>query len=344
MQRLLEMAKKVCDQAEIFGLDYSHNIASFKNAKLHDIDTNMQSGLSLRIIKDGKLGFAYTRNLLDRAEFLHNALESVNGGVKANFEFPLTTNVAQLDTYHTSVESLNSATLVEKCTGVCDRLTSNTNGEIMAAAYSAYATVRLINSVGTDLSSRFSEAGVFGSAIYPGSGRGISRVHASKAFEHMPDTLLDEIIYLFTQSAREAVPQSGRMKVLFMPRSIYALTWRIKSGANAKSVHEKVSPMVNKVGEQIFDQKFTLVSDPLNDTHPDARAFDDEGTPCTTFPVVENGVLQGFYSDLNYAQKLNAKDYYGDWKGLHYQVKEAISLCGMCPTVFSLSERSSWPT
>jgi PmbA protein len=80
MERLLEMAEKVCDQAEIFALDYTSNQVSFQNAKLHDIDTNMQSGLSLRIIKDGKSGFAYTRNLLDREEFLQNALEAVKGG------------------------------------------------------------------------------------------------------------------------------------------------------------------------------------------------------------------------------------------------------------------------
>ena len=90
-----------------------------------------------------------------------------------------------------------------------------------------------------------------------------------------------------------------------MPHSIYTLAWRIKSGANAKSVYENVSPIAEKVGEQIFDPKLTLVSDPLNDKHPDARAFDDEGTPCSTFPLVKNGVLLSFYYDLSYAKKMN---------------------------------------
>jgi PmbA protein len=176
----------------------------------------------------------------------------------------------------------------------------------MATAYSSFGTMHLLNSVGTDLSSSFSEVGVHGYVNYPGSGSGIGRAQACKAFEPLPDALLDEIIFLYAKSDREAVPQTGRMKVLFMPHSINTLTWRIKSGANAKSVYEKVSPIVEKVGEQIFDPKLTLVSDPLNDEHPDARAFDDEGTPCGRFPMVEKGVLQGFYYDLNYAHKLNA--------------------------------------
>jgi PmbA protein len=234
-------------------------------------------------------------------------LKLSRGGVEAEFEFPLTTDVAQLDTCDASVKSLSSATMVAECARVCDRLTANTNGEIVAAAYSSFGTMRLLNSAGTNLSSNFSETGVYGYAIYPGSGNGIGRVHTCKAFESMPDALLDEIIFLYTKSAREVVPQTGKMKVLFMPNSIYTLTWRIKSGANAKSVYEKISPIAQKVGERIFDPKFTLVSDPLNDEHPDARAFDDEGTPCSTFPIVENGVLQGFYCDLNYAKKLNTR-------------------------------------
>ena len=60
MEQLLEMAKKVCDQAEVYVVERSSSSVSFENAKLHDIDSKIQSGLSLRIIKDGKLGFAYT--------------------------------------------------------------------------------------------------------------------------------------------------------------------------------------------------------------------------------------------------------------------------------------------
>jgi PmbA protein len=306
MQQLLEMARKVCDQAEIFALDYIRDLVSFENARLHDIDATMQSGLSLRIIKDGRLGFAYTRNLLDRGEFLQNALESVKGGVDADYEFPLTTDVTQLNTYDASIEAIHSTTMVEECARVCDRLTADTHGEIVAEAHSFSGTLHLLNSAGTNLSIRFSRTGVHGHAVFPGSGNGIGRTHVSKAFDPMPDALLDEIIFLFAASSREAVPKTGRMKVLFTPRSMYALTWRIKGGLNGKCVYDKVSPVAGKLGDPIFDPKLTLISDPLNDAHPDARAFDDEGTPCSTFPLVKDGVLQGFYYDLNYAKKMKA--------------------------------------
>ena len=48
----------------------------------------MQSGFSLRIIKDGRLGFAYTKNLLNSEGLLHQALDSLKGQVEAPFDFP----------------------------------------------------------------------------------------------------------------------------------------------------------------------------------------------------------------------------------------------------------------
>ena len=306
MEQLLEMAKKVCDQAEVFALDDTNIGVSFENAALHDIVTDMESGFSLRIIKDGKLGFAYTRNLLDREEFLQDARNSLEGGVEAGYELPLTTEVPHLNTYDAAAEAVTSTMLVEECRRVCDILGAKTDGEIMAGAHVVAGTERILNSAGTDLSTRFSSVGIHGAAIFPGSGQGIGRYHSQKGFQPLPDALIDETVYWYTQAAREVTPKGGKMKVLFMPQSMYALTWRINSGASSKSVYDEISPIAEKVGQHILDPKLTLISDPLNDQHPGARAFDDEGVPSTTMPIIEKGVLNTLYYDLNYANKLKA--------------------------------------
>jgi PmbA protein len=87
---------------------------------------------------------------------------------------------------------------------------------------------------------------------------------------------------------------------------MYALNWRVLSGTSAKSVYQKISPVADKIGERIFSESLTIYDDPLDDTHPEARAFDDEGVCCNPLNLVENGVLRSFYYDLNYARKLNA--------------------------------------
>ena len=94
------------------------------------------------------------------------------------------------------------------------------------------------------------------------------------------------------------------MKVLFLPEALYALLSRVQSVTNGRNIYQRVSPVLEKLNEKTFDEKLTLYDDPLNDQVPDARGFDDEGTACQYFSVVEKGVLTHFYYDLYYAGKM----------------------------------------
>ncbi|MBD3306610.1 TldD/PmbA family protein [candidate division KSB3 bacterium] len=305
MEKLLEMAATTCDQAEVYAVEYTNNTVSFENAQLHDIDSKILSGVSLRVIKDGKLGFAYIRNLHDPEALVQHALASLEGGIEVGYDFPLTTDLPQLDTYDPALEALSNTHLVQECARVCDTLASNTSGEIAMIAFAHLGAIRILNTSGTDLSLRHSLYGAYSQIIYPGSGSGIVRQVREKTFAPMPDKLVNEMIDLYTRSSKSVEPQGGKMKVIFMPNSAHTLTWRIASGMSAKNIYEHISPIADRLDERIFDERLTISDDPLNDSYPGARAFDDEGVPCRYFPLVEDGVLKNFYTDLNYAHKLN---------------------------------------
>jgi PmbA protein len=308
VEKLLQMAKKVCDEAEIYSIEGRDNSVFFKNDGLDDMDSKFQSGMSLRIIKGGKLGFAYTRNLTSRQELVQNALDSLEGGVEADYDFPLTKDLPGLDTCDSSLESLSGKTLVEECARVCDLLKSKTDGEISRmGTFTRVENLRIMNSQGTDTSTKSTEYGVFGNITYPGYGFGIWRVFESKGFERMPDSMINEMIELYKSSSIVVEPEGGKMQVMFAPNSMVTLNWRILSGTSSKSVYEKTSPVADKIGKRIFDEKITIYDDPLNDKYPKARSFDDEGVACKPFTIVEKGNLKGFYCDLNYANKLNAQ-------------------------------------
>jgi PmbA protein len=301
------MTKKVCDKAEIYSTESTQSSVSFENAKLHDIDSSLQSGISLRVIKDGQLGFAYTKNLMDREEFLQNAIDSLRGGVRVDYDFPFTKHLPGLDTYNSSVKTMSNSRLLDECARVCNLLKSGTDGEISATSFISIQKTRIINSEGTDISDRSTLCGTGSNVIYPGSGSGIRRIFKSKGFEETPDEILNEIINLYKLSSNVVEPKSGKMKAVFMPNSMLALNWRLKSGTSAKSVYENTSPIAEKLGQKIFDEKLTIYDDPLNDVYPGARSFDDEGVACQPLTIVEKGVLKSFYYDLDYASKLNAQ-------------------------------------
>ncbi|MDP8227331.1 MAG: TldD/PmbA family protein [Candidatus Celaenobacter polaris] len=305
MEKLLNMARKVCDQAEIYYCDPTSSEVMFQKGELHDIESQFQSGIALRIIKDGKLGFSYTKNLIDREEFLQNALDSLKGGVQAPYDFPHTSELPTLKTYNEHINEVTSSSMVENCTRIADIFIKNTDAEIEIVAYKEVLNQRIINSQGTDVHSKIGSTGYWLSLVYPGGGAGISRVYEEKIPFPVSRNILDNLVKMYNDSSKVVTIPGGKMKILFMPGSMYTLLWRLNSGTSAKSIHEDISPIKKDIGKQIVSEAITFYDDPLDDEVPGARSFDDEGVPTKKMNIIEKGVLKNFFYDINYAQKLS---------------------------------------
>ncbi len=307
MEKLLDIARRVSDKVEIYSIEQTVDSISFENAKLKDINSKLQSGTSIRIIKDEKLGFAFTKNVIDEEELVSNALASLKGGVEAKFNLPFANDLPQLDTYDPAIENLTTTTIVDECNRIAGIFTAKTDGQVNIHAGRVIEKTSLINSNGLDVSAKSSYFYCSPAIMYPGSYASISRVMNAKKFNRIPGEHLDFILDTYNKSLQEAIPGSGRMKVLFLPETMYVLLWRLQSATSGKSIYEKQSPIVDKLGKKLFSGNLTIYNDPLNDQFPGARTFDDEGTPGRHFPVVEDGVLKNFYCDLHYACKLDVQ-------------------------------------
>jgi PmbA protein len=72
-------------------------------------------------------------------------------------------------------------------------------------------------------------------------------------------------------------------------------------GVNGKHVVLGASPLAGRVGEQIADERFTLIDDPLIDYASGSISVDEEGVPAQATPIIEDGVLGRFLYDLDAA-------------------------------------------
>lgn len=304
MEKLLEKVHKYSDQAEVYAIDENRSKITFENAALKNIESSIQSGMSLRVIKGEKLGFAYTKNLIDRDALIRSAVASLKAGAQGPTGFPSTVEVHSLDTYDPAIASLTTMRLVEECRRICDRFNGRSKGQMNMEAGIITRRIRILNSQGTDLSSSISEYRVIPLILYPGTFSALSRIFLRKAFEETPEEFLDHLLNLFTVSEKEAKIKAKKMKVLFLPEAIYVLLWRLKSATSGRALYHNESPLAERIGEKILHEKLTVFDDPLNSRFPGARAFDDEGTSCRFLPLVEKGVLKNYYYDLFYANKL----------------------------------------
>jgi len=306
MDQLLKLAKQKSDGVEVLSIEQTENSIRFEDRKLKDIQSTIQSGTTLRLIKQGKIGFAYTRNIRNNDELIQHALDALKGGVVATFDFPRTEKVESLNTYDPDIEGIDNTKVVDECNRIYRFMENKVKGQLNIAAGTAVASIRIGNSSGTDLSSMNSSYYVSVAILYPGSGTGIRKSLVFKSLKEADDSFLNDMARLHNKGEKEIKTTGGRMKVLFMPEAIYTLIWRLQSATSGESLYNKQSPLADAIGKTIFDEKITITDDPLNDEHPGARAFDDEGVACRELPLIDNGVLKNYYYDLHYAAKLNA--------------------------------------
>ncbi|MDD3234710.1 MAG: TldD/PmbA family protein [Candidatus Cloacimonetes bacterium] len=304
MERLLKLATQAADQAEVFYSNDSSDDLSFTDSKLEKADTSISSGIALRVIKDGKIGLAHTRNLLDREALVKQALLSAKDGMEVGFSFPLTTNLPKLNTYNPAIENLSKKDLVEEGKRMLTYIKEKTGGQVNAGFGYSISEGGIMNSAGTCLSQKDSYYWVYAMLVFPGTGSGLFKVSSSNGYKTLNKEELDEMIELFLLSRTEVVPETKKMPVIFAESSHFALLSRFFAAASPANFYNKVSPLLNRIGEQIVSPKLNLWQDPFDPEFVSSTAFDTEGSPTQKLSFIDKGIFRAIPTDLNYANKL----------------------------------------
>ncbi|HTW92235.1 MAG TPA: metallopeptidase TldD-related protein [bacterium] len=304
MERLLEIARKNADAATVFGTSDTSDGVEFENGRLKAADTSLSSGTALTLVKEGKQGLAYTRNLIDREGLVRDALAALAGGVEAPGELPKPVKLPKLATAQEAAGG--NAALAEECRRMTEWLSGRVKGQVNVMAAHSTRDLRVMTSSGVDASTHQTSYFAMAGVLYPGSYSGVRRVLSAKAPVPFAEEDLRFIADIYNASEKEAKGVSGRTRVLFLPNAVFALAWRLLTATNARFVYEKVSPLAGRIGEQVLSDRLTLKDEPLNDSLPGARSLDDEGTPCRDLALFEHGVLKSFYNDRFYAHKTGA--------------------------------------
>ena len=310
MEKIVDLARKKSDSAEIYHLKYRQNTIEFENSALTRIENTIQSGYCLRIMKDEYIGMSYTKNLSDPDGLVENALSSLRGKVRGAFSFPTSYTPKKVTVNDESLHTLTSQQVIQDLKAVCHFVSSRikAKGQFNLTAEFGTKSIKIVNTEGLSVEDRSSSYVLMPKILFPNSYAMVPSLINSISYQTFPEERLSELIELYNKALPEVSVSSGKFPVIFSPHSLFApLLWRVNAGANAKSVYEDVSPVKKKVGEKIFSDKLTIVDDPHGEGRPDSRSFDDEGTPTTPYTLVEKGVLRGFYTNLDYAGKIGIK-------------------------------------
>ncbi len=311
MENLLALAKKAAEEAEVFMVSSEDTPVQFETNRLKHVQSRQSTGVSLRIIKGGRIGYATATNLDDREGLARMAVETAEFGMAANFQFPPPTAYPQIEVYDPDVESVPT----DRMAGMGEELISKVRGHTpdiicQAGVSKGISTVRIINSRGGQVSYKGSYFGLslFGTLIRGTDmlfvGDGMSSSHPIAE----PDTIAGRVIRQLELARNLAEAPTKSMPVIFTPDGVAsALVAPLMSAFNGKMVLEGASPLGKKLGQKVFDEKLVLADDPLIAYRPTSRPFDDEGVPSQRTPLIENGVVKNFLYDLQTAARAGTK-------------------------------------
>jgi len=97
---------------------------------------------------------------------------------------------------------------------------------------------------------------------------------------------------------------STKAPVIFTPYTGWTFLSRLTPALRGDHVALERSYLAGKLGEELAAPAVTIRDNPLLTEGPGARAFDAEGTPTGNQPLIENGKLAAYLTDLASAEKL----------------------------------------
>jgi PmbA protein len=311
MEEILELARKVSDEAEVFETSSEEAPVHFEANRLKAIQSKQSTSISLRIIKNGRLGYAAASGYIVPRKLVDIAVETSEFGMPAKFSFPSDRGFPEVKILDEEVEKVKIDEMIEIGQKLIDPLCKSTEGILCDASVSRDSVkVRVMNTRGgqAEYTKTVFGLGVAGTLIRDTDmlfvGDGQESCHPLRDTQVITDIVLRQL-----ELARNtAGVKSGQMPVIFTSDGmVSAFLASLMSAFNGKTVLQGASPLGKRLGEKVFDACFSLYDDPTLDFAPNSRPCDDEGVVSRRTALIENGVVKNFYYDLQTAGQAGVK-------------------------------------
>jgi PmbA protein len=284
------------------------------------VQSSETSGRALRIIKDGRIGFAASNKRDGVRELVDIALEMAPFGAEARFEFPSPGDYPEVEVYDPEIESVTEEAMVSLGQTMIDEVRQHTPELVCEASVSrGIISIEIFNSRGGRAAYK---KGIFGFGVEGVLIRGTdmlfvgdtdSSCHPLMDTSGVVRTTLEQL-----ERARETAPAPvGQLPVIFTPLGVAAaLMAPLAMAINGKTVLQGASPLGSRLGEQVLDSRISIWDDATIDYRPGSRLCDGEGVPSQRTPVIEGGVVANFLYDLQTAALAGRKSTGSGSRGL----------------------------
>lgn len=311
MKEIIENAiKKGLSEVEVYQSNLESQEVSFENNNLKNISTVQNSGIGIRGIYNNKVGVCSVTHEADIEKGLDSLIDSSQFSEPKEFDFAKPSKYASPKVYDKSIEKLDINRFVSDGEKIINKIHDYDKDITVDVSFSIdIDTTRINNSFGANGEYKKSAfAAYVGGKIIEGTSF-IETYSYKQGIDanYNIDELINTFIERIKLARNEVGFESGVTNILFTPKAFKNILMTVTQGVNGNSVEKGISPLCNKIGQTIFDDRFTLIDDATLDNQLGSMPFDDEGTPTSRNYLIKNGVLKSYVHSLKTAAKTNSQ-------------------------------------
>lgn len=297
------LRKKSIRKFEVFGISSDSIRAESKDREVSFLTRSNESGISIRVLIDGSMGFSYGSEADD--QLIEAALTSARYQFKdAHNRFPEPgPEFVSMNVHDDAVAGLTPDDCIEKAVrleGTAQECDSRVE-KVRKASFSRSASEYMImNSHGIHASFRVTAVGT-SLMVTAREGADIQTGYDFDLSHRLSDIHVEDVgrsaVHRATALLGARQIRTMRVPVLFDPSTTAEMLEFISDAFLGENVIKGKSHLRDRMGEKCFSACITISDNPMNERAADACPFDGEGVPSQRTVLLNEGVLQSFLYD-----------------------------------------------
>ena len=300
-----------CDSYEIY-VEESKSIEldSLKD-ELNFAKEEIDQGIGIRVIKDNKIGFAFTSNLDKIAETATKAIENTKlNKVDENYAFAEVGKITDVkNIYDKKFDDLNIDETIEILKNTIAKTTDN-GCEVTGSGLSAAKGKSLImNSNGVSIENTETGFGLSLSVTLQKEGNIATAYNSqsSRFYDLDGDKLAKEVCDLAKSSLNTKPVETNDYTVVLDYYAAIGLLQTFINAFDGENVRRGRSILKDKLGQEITSPTLSIIDNPLLEKGMGSAKCDGEGSVSEKTDLIEKGVLNSFIYDIYTANKEGVK-------------------------------------
>lgn len=304
---LKKAMQKGVDEAEVYIVKEKEISIDINNNRLTGVYSSHESGLGVRVVVDKKIGFASTNNLdltsieavIEQAISIARAssLDKYWPGLPLPRDYSIPEKI-----YNPELARISEETIIENAKFMLEKFLEDRNIVVVWGDLSVGVRTRAIANSNGVVNVEHSTIASIGAGIVVNTGMDVTPevydVVLSRTTLPSVDHFVEKLRSIAIACTKPVKIEQGKMPVILYPIAVNELlSYTLLEAISGDNVVRGRSILGDKVGQQVFSEKLTVIDDGTLKHGWFTGIFDGEGVPMQKTIVVENGVVKNFLFD-----------------------------------------------